>query len=432
MSFTVQTVHEFRLKTAQLHGLTRQRKPMTKGMILAAGQGTRVRPLTCDLPKPMVPILGKPVLEYLIEHLASHGVDQIMINVAWHHQMIENYFGDGSRWGVEIGYSYEGRCEHGEIVPHPMGSAGGMRRIQDFSGFFDATTLVLCADAVIDLDITAALREHRAKSALASVIGMHVSLADVQSYGVVLADESGRVESFQEKPTPEAARSTLASTGIYLFEPEVLDLIPPDTVYDIGAQLFSDLVARDLPFFVQRHTFNWIDIGRVSDYWQVHQRALNGSVPSMQMPGQEVRPGVWVGLNVSIPWDEVDIQGPVYLGSGVRIEPGVRITGPTWVGHGCVLKTGARVVRSIVLEYTRIAAHMQISEMIVSRKYCVDRHGETLYRGDDTSVLRWGDARVNPVATKPDVGFRAADRFSVKPLHFSARDSHHLRGSSHP
>src|SRR5574343_952511 len=128
-----------------------------KGMILAAGQGTRVRPLTKDLPKPMIPILGRPLMEYLIEHLARHGIRQIMVNVAHHHRMIENYFGDGSRWGVELGYSYEGRIEHGDIVPHPLGSAGGMRKIQDFSGFFNDTTLVLCGDALIDLDISAAL-----------------------------------------------------------------------------------------------------------------------------------------------------------------------------------------------------------------------------------------------------------------------------------
>ena len=107
---------------------------MAKGMILAAGQGTRVRPLTRDLPKPMVPILGKPVMEYLIQHLARHGITEIMVNVAYHHHKIEQYFGDGSRWGVQIGYSYEGVRDHGDIVPKPLGSAGGMRRIQDHSG----------------------------------------------------------------------------------------------------------------------------------------------------------------------------------------------------------------------------------------------------------------------------------------------------------
>ncbi len=366
---------------------------MAKGMILAAGQGTRVRPLTKDLPKPMVPILGKPVMEYLIEHLARHGITEIMVNVAYHHRSIERYFGDGSRWGVQIGYSYEGVLDHGDILPRPIGSAGGMRRIQDFSGFFDETTLVLCGDALIDLDITAALAEHKVKGAIASVVAMDVPLAEVKNYGIVVAAPDGRIESFQEKPDPAQAKSTLASTGIYLFEPAALDLIPSNKVYDIGSQLFPQLVEKGLPFYVQNRPFNWIDIGRVSDYWSVLQRVLRGEVAQMPIPGREIKPGIWVGLNTSVAWDKVSIKGPVYIGSSVRIEPGVTITGPAWIGHGSHIRTGAKVCRSILFEYTRIAADMKFSDMIVSPEYCVDRYGDTLYRGDDTCQLRWGDAR---------------------------------------
>jgi mannose-1-phosphate guanylyltransferase len=362
-------------------------------MILAAGQGTRVRPLTKDLPKPMVPILGKPVMEYLIEHLARHGITEIMVNVAYHHHKIEHYFGDGHRWGVQIGYAYEGIRDHGDVIPKPMGSAGGMRRIQDFSGFFDDTALVLCGDAIIDLDITAAVAEHRQKGALASVVTLDVPLNEVQNYGIVVASESGQIQSFQEKPLPAQAKSTLASTGIYIFEPEVLKKVPPGQNYDIGSQLFPQLVAERLPFFAQNRPFNWIDIGRVSDYWSVLQRVLKGEVAEMNMPGREVRPGIWVGLNTSVAWDQVNIQGPVYLGSSVKIEPGATIIGPCWIGHGSVVRSGAKVTRSILFEYTRIAADMHFSEMIVSPNYCVDRSGETLYRGDDTIQLRWGDAR---------------------------------------
>jgi mannose-1-phosphate guanylyltransferase len=366
---------------------------MTKGMILAAGQGTRIRPLTKDLPKPMIPILGKPVMEYLIEHLANFGVNEIMVNVAFNHHKIEQYFGDGHRWGVQIGYAFEGVREHGEIVPKPFGSAGGMRRIRDFSGFFDETTLVLCGDALIDLDIAAAVQEHKTKQAIASVVTLDVPLADVQSYGIVEADENGQIRSFQEKPKPAEARSTLASTGIYIFEPEVLQLVPPHQVYDIGSQLFPQLVEKKLPFFAQNRFFNWIDIGRVSDYWAILQRVLRGEVAQMNMPGREVRPGIWVGLNTQIPWDKVNIEGPMYIGSSVNIESGATLIGPCWIGHGSHIRTGARVVRSILFEYTRIAADMRFTEMIVSPTYCVDRLGETLYRGDETAQLRWGDAR---------------------------------------
>ena len=366
---------------------------MAKGMILAAGQGTRVRPLTKDLPKPMIPILGKPVMEYLIEHLASYGITEIMVNVAFNHHKIEQYFGDGHRWGVQIGYAFEGVREQGEVVPRPFGSAGGMRRIQDFSGFFDETTLVLCGDAIIDLDIGAALHEHKAKGAIASVVTLDVPPNEVQNYGIVVADEQGQIQSFQEKPQPNEAKSTAASTGIYIFEPAVLDLVPPGRVYDIGSQLFPQLVAQQLPFFAQKRFFNWIDIGRVSDYWTVLQRVLSGEVAQMNMPGREIKPGIWVGLNTQIPWEQVSIEGPVYIGSSVKIEPGATIIGPSWIGHGSHIRTGARVARSILFEYTRIAADMRFTDMIVSPTYCVDRAGDTLYRGDETAQLRWGDAR---------------------------------------
>jgi len=136
------------------------------------------------------------------------------------------------------------------------------------------------------------------------------------------------VLSFQEKPTPAEARSTLASTGIYIFEPEVLDFVPSDTVFDIGSHLFPLLVERGLPFYAQNRFFNWIDIGRVSDHWSARQRVLRGEVAQMDMPGREVQPGVWVGLNTRIAWGDVDIDGEVYIGSGVEIEPGVTIQGP--------------------------------------------------------------------------------------------------------
>lgn len=366
---------------------------MAKAMILAAGQGTRVRPLTKDIPKPMIPILGKPVLEYIIEHLARHGVKEIMINVAFMHRKIEEYFGDGHRWGVEIGYSYEGSYEHGEILPKPKGSAGGMKYIQDNSGFFDETTLVLCGDAIIDLDIGAALHEHKAKGAIASVVALDVPREEVKNYGIVVADKQGKILSFQEKPSPKEAKSTLASTGIYIFEPAVLDHVPSGEVYDIGSQLFPSLVAKGLPFYAQNRFFNWIDIGRVTDYWSVLQRVLRGEVALMDMPGKEVRPGVWVGLNTHIDWDQVEIEGPVYIGSSVKIEPGAKIVGPTWIGHGSHLRAGSTVVRSVLFEYTRIGEGMIFTEMIVSSRYCVDRTGHTTYVGDDRTSLRWGDAR---------------------------------------
>jgi len=368
-------------------------KPQLKGMILAAGQGTRVRPLTKDMPKPMIPILGKPVMEYLIEHLARHGVKQIMINVAHLNRKIEQYFGNGQRLDVQIGYSYEGHFEHGELVPKARGSAGGMKYIQDFGGFFDQTTIVLCGDALIDLDIGAALFEHKQKKAMVSIVTMEVPNSEVGNYGIVETDKEGRVISFQEKPQPGEARSNLASTGIYFFEPEAIDLIPSGEVFDIGSQLFPLLVEKGLPFYAQKRFYHWIDIGRISDYWEVLQRVLRGEIRFMDMPGTEVKPGVWVGLNTKIDWDHVKIEGPVYIDSSVQIDAGAEIIGPCWISHGSHIRANAKVIRSILFEYTRISADVEFSEMIVSATYCVDRAGETYYVGDDRCHHRWGDAR---------------------------------------
>ena len=364
-----------------------------KAMILAAGKGTRVRPLTYELPKPMIPLLGKPVMAYLIEHLAKHQVNEVMVNVSYLHEKIQQYFGDGHRLGIEIGYSFEGDISNGKIIPSPVGSAGGMRKIQDFGGFFDETTIVICGDAIIDLDITAAVAEHRKKGALVSLVAKEVPLDRVSDYGIVLTDEDGKIVSFQEKPSPADAKSNLASTGIYIFEPEAINLIPSGSTFDIGSDLFPLLVERNLPFYAINQIFNWIDIGLVKDYWEVMQQLMRGEVPTMHMPGKEIRPGVWVGLNVRIDWENTKIQGPVYIGSGVRVDKGAEIIGPTWISDGCHVQRGGKLVRSVLFEYTRVGQDFSFEDMIVCGEYCVDRHGRMMHVDDDTCDLIWSDAR---------------------------------------
>jgi mannose-1-phosphate guanylyltransferase len=364
-----------------------------KAMILAAGKGTRVRPLTYDLPKPMIPLLGKPVMAYLVEHLAKYGVTEIMVNVSYLHDKIEDYFGEGHQFGVQIGYSFEGYTkDDGEVVPMPIGSAGGMKKIQEFGGFFDQTTIVLCGDALIDLDLKSALFEHKRKGALASVVTREVPWDKVSSYGVVVADADGRITEFQEKPGEAEARSNFISTGIYLFEPEVIDLIPSGVPFDIGSQLFPLLAERGLPFYAQRRPFNWLDIGSVSDYWEVLQNVLMGEVANMDVPGIQIEEGLWVGLNTSIDWNGTTIEGPVYIGSGTRIEAGVHIVGPTWIGHGSHLCEGAEVVRSVLFEYTRVLADVTLHEMIVFKDYSVDRKGEMKHVSEYSSE-EWVNAR---------------------------------------
>ena len=365
-----------------------------KAMILAAGKGTRVRPLTYDLPKPMIPLLGKPVMAYLVEHLKKHGITEIMVNVSWLHEKIEEYFGEGEQFGVQIGYSFEGyMTDDGTVVPEPIGSAGGMKKIQEFGGFFDDTTIVLCGDALIDLDLKAALLEHRRKGAMASVITKEVPWDKVSSYGVVVTDEEGRIKQFQEKPSQEEALSNYISTGIYIFEPEVIDLIPAGVAFDIGSELFPLLAERGLPFYAQTRPFNWLDIGTMSDYWEVLQTVLTGEVNHMDVPGIQIEPGLWVGLNTSIDWSGgTKIEGPVYIGSGVRIEAGAHIVGPTWIGHGSHICEGAEIVRSVLFEYTRVLHDVTLHEMIVFKEYSVDRAGEMKHASEYSSE-EWLNAR---------------------------------------
>ena len=364
-----------------------------KAMILAAGKGTRVRPLTYDLPKPMIPVLGKPVMAYLIEHLRKHGVTEIMVNVSHLHEKIEEYFGEGEQFGVQIGYSFEGYTkEDGEVVAVPIGSAGGMKKIQEFGGFFDDTTIVLCGDALIDLDLKAALLEHRRKGAMATVITKEVPWDKVSSYGVVVSDKNGRITQFQEKPKQEEALSNFISTGIYIFEPEVIDLIPSGVEFDIGSQLFPLLAEKGMPFFAQGRPFNWLDIGSVSDYWEVLQNVLTGEVNHMDVPGIQIEPGLWTGLNTSIDWNGTTIKGPVYIGSGVKVEAGSTIIGPTWIGHGSHICEGAEVVRSVLFEYTRVLNDVALHEMIVFKDYSINRAGEMKHTSEYSSE-EWLNAR---------------------------------------
>lgn len=364
-----------------------------KAMILAAGKGTRVRPLTYDLPKPMIPILGKPVMAYLIEHLHKYGVTEIMVNVSYLHEKIEEYFGEGHQFDVQIGYSFEGyTTDDGEVVPQPLGSAGGMKKIQEFGGFFDDTTIVLCGDALIDLDIKSALFEHRRKGALASVITKEVPWDKVSNYGVVVTDADGRITEFQEKPSQKDAKSNFVSTGIYIFEPEVIDLIPSGQTFDIGSELFPLLAEKGLPFYAQTRNYNWIDIGSVSDYWETCQSVLMGEVANLHMPGIQINDGLWVGLNTSIDWEGTRIEGPVYIGSGTRIEAGVHIVGPTWIGHGSHICAGAEIVRSVLFEYTRVLPNVSLNEMIVFKDYSVDRSGE-MKHVSETHPDSWANAR---------------------------------------
>lgn len=349
-----------------------------KAMILAAGKGTRVRPITHTIPKPMIPILQKPVMEFLLELLRNHGFDQIMVNVSHLAEEIESYFRDGQRFGVQIAYSFEGNIVDGDLVGKALGSAGGLKKIQEFNPFFDDTFVVLCGDALIDLDLTTAVKLHREKGAIATIVTKTVPRELVSSYGVVVTDDNGKILTFQEKPSVEEALSTEINTGIYIFEPEVIDYIPSGQEYDLGGDLFPKLVENGLPFYAVNMDFEWVDIGKVPDYWQAIRGVLSREIKNVQIPGIEVKPGVYTGINVAVNWDKVEIEGPVYIGGMTRIEDGVKIIGPSMIGPSCLICSGAVVDNSVIFEYSRLGPGACLVDKLVFGRYCVDKTGAAI------------------------------------------------------
>ncbi len=365
-----------------------------KALILAAGRGTRVRPLTDQLPKPMIPIINKPVMEFLVEHLQRFGITQIMINTSYLSPQIERYFGDGRRFSVDIAYSFEGHLEGDRLIDMPLGSAGAIRKIHDHSGFFDEPFVVLCGDAVIDLDLGELIEFHRQKKALASMALLEVSRDEVSSYGVVVQDTSGRITEFQEKPRPEEAKSQVINTGIYVFDPKVLHYIPADGPYDIGSQLFPRLAQQGRLYGqLSRLPWQWLDIGQVPDFHAVTLKALSGDINGFNLPGRQLRPGVWAGLNVRADLDACQIVPPVYIGGSAEIQPGATLIGPVSIGAGAVVEAGAHVESSIVMDYTRVGGQTFCRNKILHGQFCVDADGTVLDGRNTDSAWLFGDAR---------------------------------------
>lgn len=350
-----------------------------KAMLLAAGKGTRVRPITNSIPKPMIPIIRKPVMQSIIELLKQHDVEDIVVNTSHLASSIEDYFRDGEQLGVHIAYSYEGYIENKELHSKAVGSAGGMKKIQEFSGFFDETFIVLCGDAWIDLDITKALQYHREKGGIATVILQEVDKSEVYKYGVVALEDDGQITQFQEKPQPEDAVSNLINTGIYIFEPEIFNYIPAGQEFDIGGELFPSLVAKNVPFYGVPMSFQWVDIGSIPDIWTATNDVLSGKVEGYKMPGREVRPGIFTGINVNVDWDTVAIQGPVYIGSSTEIQAGATIIGPAVIGSNCLISSDAAIRHCIIEDYTRIGSIAKLNNKIIFGEYCIDPFGETMH-----------------------------------------------------
>jgi len=369
-----------------------------KAVILAGGKGTRVRPLTYMLPKPMVPIAERPIMSFLLDLLKKHSFDEVIVTVGYMANTIEDHYKNGADYGMQIAYSLEGKVVEDEIVPIGLGSAGGLKKVQQYSGFFDEPFLVICGDALIDIDLTAAMDYHKEKGAVATVICKKVPKDEVYKYGVVVTDNKNHVLSFQEKPKVEEAKSDIINTGIYIFNPEVFDYIPDEGEFDIGGELLPLLVEKGLPFYAIAPDFQWVDVGSTKDFYTANIMLVNKEVNDLVPYGIEVIKDLWMGINCDIDLGEVSIEGPVYIGSSVRIEKGAKIIGPCMIGSGSVIQEDVVLDKSVILAYTKIKAHAKIKEKIIAGKYIINPFGSSIDIEESDMNFLVDDARKDEVA----------------------------------
>ncbi|HOB21940.1 MAG: NDP-sugar synthase [Firmicutes bacterium] len=329
-----------------------------RAMIMAAGVGSRLKPLTDLIPKPMVPIGNRPVMEHLVRHLARYGYREQIANLWYLPQKIRGHFESGGSFGVRLEYSPEQKLQ---------GTAGGVRQARYF--LEGGTFLVASGDGLTNIDLDAFLRFHREKGALASIALYPV--ADPSPFGVALLDEDSKIVGFQEKPPLHEAKSNLVNTGIYLFEPEIFSLIPETGTYDFGRELFPKLVEMDAPFYGFEMTGYWFDIGSIEAYKESCLDVVTGKI-HLPLSTTELRCGVLVQGKVEI-HPEAKIHGPALLGAGVRIERGAELYGPISIGPNSVVEAGAKLSSCVLWDSVKIGSGARCEDAILASKVQVGR-----------------------------------------------------------
>ena len=299
-----------------------------KAVILAGGEGTRLRPLTCNIPKPMVPILNRPFLEHMLAHLKGNDVDHAILTLCYLPDRIQAHFGGGEDAGLDLSYVLE---------EQPLGTAGAVKNVeQDLDGSF----FVLNGDVFTDLDLKAMVRFHREKKAQVTIFLTPVD--DPSAFGVVETDEGDRVQSFLEKPSPQETTSNWINGGIYLIEPQALSHAPSGEFYMFERGLFPRLLELGIPVYGYRARPYWMDLGTPTNYLQVHRDLLTGASRSPWSEGGDT------GLGRSSVDPSASVTGPVLLGERCSIGPGAVIQGPAVLGPGCVVGQDARILGSIL------------------------------------------------------------------------------------
>jgi len=318
-----------------------------RAMVLAAGLGTRLRPLTYEITKPMVPVLDRPVMEHILDLLARHGFGEVIANLHYFPDTIRAYFGD------RVAYHHE---------PELLGTAGGVRACADFFG--EQPFVVISGDALTDIDLSALAARHRSAGGIATLAVKKV--ADTREYGVVLRDRDGRITGFQEKPAPEEALSDLGNCGIYVFEPAIFDYFPKRDFVDWAKDVFPVLLAQDIPFYVHEIDEYWNDIGSLEELMQGTFDALRGEL-QLESEGQRRGGELTVGSGSELPAD-AELEGPVWIGQDVDIGAGARLMGPVVLGRGARLGAGAQVRSSILLPGTELPADSITIGAIAARR----------------------------------------------------------------
>ncbi len=321
-----------------------------KAMIMAAGVGSRLMPLTTKIPKPMIPMANVPLMESIVTLLRIHGFDDLICNLYYHAGNISSYFGDGSKFGVKMQYSLEDEL---------MGTAGGVKNCE---WFLDDTFAVISGDALTDINLGALLEAHRQRGALATIALKEVQ--QVEHFGVVITDDQGRIERFQEKPRPEEALSHLANTGIYIFEPGIFKYIPARQFYDFGKQVFPHLVRTGAPFHGLPVQDYWCDVGNISTYCQAHADILQQRVKTAAS-GKVINTA----------------EGArVLLGEGTVCGRNVRFDGSVVIGSGCKVGSNVYLSNSIIWDNTVIKDKSVIKEAVVGAD-CILGRGVKLNAG---------------------------------------------------
>jgi len=292
-------------------------------------EGTRLRPLTYELPKPMVPILGRPVMEHIMRLLARHGFDDVVANLHYFPDLIRDTFGDGSRQGIKLVYSFEEEL---------LGTAGGVRNVRDHFG--GETFLIISGDALTDIDLTAFHDAHKRNGGVATLALKRVD--DPSQLGVVIIDDDGRIQGFQEKPAPGEELSNLGSCGIYMFEPEIFDYFPDQEFVDWAQDVFPVLLDQGVGFFGHEIAEYWNDVGSFEEYRQGNFDALEGKVQVEMPEGGDGVPG------------DAEVEGPVFIGEGCKIASGVRLTGPVVIGERSTIGENSALRDTIVWPHTEL------------------------------------------------------------------------------